>query len=161
MCRSIKLTPLRDASEDFGTPNFAQLFSSQIAENWGHNVSGLVLGCDQNVLLDSILIKLQNGLLYHHQPFHNPTSVEHLELDCKVEYSNANQGIMPEANSIWVQYMQSEENDLDNTFHGPIHSFPVIYFSWTLLHQIFQCQTRPPARKSLSTFSMRCKKTQQ
>jgi hypothetical protein len=97
VCRSIKLTLLRDALEDFGIPNFGQLFRAQIDEDWGHEVSGLMLGYDQNVLIDSIFIKLQNGLLYYRQPFHTPTSVERLRLDCKVEYTNANQGIMPEA----------------------------------------------------------------
>jgi len=133
VCRSIKLTSLRDASEDFGIPNFGQQFHTQIDEDWGHEVCGLVLGYDQNVLLDSILIKLQNGLLYYSQPFHNPTSVERLGLDCKVEYTNANQGIMPEAHNIWVQYTQSEENDHDNTFQGQIPCFLVLYFSWTPL----------------------------
>jgi len=103
VCRSIKSTSLRDASEDFGIPNIGQLFRTQIEEDWGHEVSGLVLGYDQNVLLHSIFIKLQNRLLYYHQPFHNPTSVECLGLDCKVEYTNANQGIMPESHNIWVQ----------------------------------------------------------
>jgi len=82
VCRSIKITSLRDASEDFRIPNFGQLFHVQIEEDWGHEVSGLVLGYDQNVLLDSIFIKLQNGLLYYRQPFHCPISVEHLGLDC-------------------------------------------------------------------------------
>jgi len=85
VCRSIKLTSLRDTSEDFGIPNFGQLFRSQIEEDWGHEVCGLVLGYDQNVLLDSIFIKRQNGLSYYRQPFHCPTSVERLGLDCKVE----------------------------------------------------------------------------
>jgi len=161
VCRSIKLTSLRDASEDFGIPNFGQLFWAQIEEDWRHEVSGLVLGYDQNVLIDSIFIKLQNGLLYYRQPFHNPTSVERLGLDCKVEYTNANQGIMPEAHNIWAQYTQSEENDLDNTFQGQIPSFPVLYFSWTPPNQILQFQNRLPARKAISTFSKRCKNTQQ
>jgi hypothetical protein len=39
VCRSIKLTSLRDASEDFGFPNFGQLFRAHIAEDWGHKVS--------------------------------------------------------------------------------------------------------------------------
>jgi hypothetical protein len=116
VCRSSKSTSLRDASEDFRIPNFGQQFLAQIDEDWANEVSGLMLGYDQNVLIDSIFIKLQNGLLYYRQPFHNPTSVEHLGLDCKVEYTNANQGIMPEAHNIRVQYMRSEENDLENTF---------------------------------------------
>jgi hypothetical protein len=33
VCRSIKLTPLRDGSEDFGIPNFGLLFHAQIEEN--------------------------------------------------------------------------------------------------------------------------------
>jgi hypothetical protein len=78
MCRSIKLASLRDTSEDFGFPNFGQLFRAQIEEDWGPKVSGLVLGSDQNVLLDNVFIKLQNGLSYYHRPFHCPTSVERL-----------------------------------------------------------------------------------
>jgi hypothetical protein len=143
--RSIKLTSLRDASEDFEIPNFGQLFRAQIEEDWGHEVSGLALRYDQNVLLDSIFIKLQNGLGYKCQPFHNPTSVEGLGLDWKVEYTDANQGIMPETHNIWVQYTQSEENDLDNTFQGRVPSFPELYFSWT-----------PPPRIRSSNFRSAC-----
>jgi len=161
VCRSFKLTSLRDASEDFGIPNFGQLFRPQIEKDWGHKVSGLVLGYNQNVLLDSIFIKLQNGLLYYCQPYHNPTAVERLGLDCKVEYTNANPGIMPECHNIWVQYMQSEENDLDNTFQGRVPSFPVLYFSWTPPNQILHVQEHLPAGKELSTFSKRCQTTQQ
>jgi len=161
VCRvgiSIKLTSLRDASVDFGIPNFGQLFCTQIAEDWGHKVSGLVLGYDQNVLLDSIFIKLQNGLSYYRNPFHCVTSVECLGLDCKVEYTDANQGIMPECHNIWVQYTES---DLDNTFQRRVPSFPVLYFSWTPPNQILQFQERLPPRKMISTFSKRCRKTQQ
>jgi len=64
VCRSIKLTSLRDASVHFGIPNFGQLFRIHIEVDWGHEVSGLVLRYDHNVLIDSIFIKLQNGLLY-------------------------------------------------------------------------------------------------
>jgi hypothetical protein len=161
VCRSIKLTSLRDASEDFRIPNFGQLFRAQINEDWGHQVSGLVLEYDQNVLIDSILTKLQNWLFYYRQSFHNPTSVEHLGLDFKVEYTNANQGIMPEAHNIWVQYTQSEENDLDDTVQGGIPCCPVLYCSWTPANQILRFHERLPARKAISTFSKRCKITQQ
>jgi len=161
VCRSIRMNPLRDASDDFGIPNFGQLLWSQIEENWGHEVSGLVLRYDQNVLFDSIFIVLTNALLYYRQPFHNPTSVENLGLDCKVEYTNANQGIRPESRNIWVQYTQSEENDLDNTFQGRIPPFAVLYFSRTPPNQILQFQEHLPAGKALSTFSKRCQMTQQ
>jgi len=114
-CRSIKLTSLRTTSEDFSIPNFGQQFCAQIEEDWVHKVSGLVLRYDQNVLIDSIFIKLQHALLFYLQPFHCPTSVEHLGLDCKVEYTNANHGIMPETHNIWVQYT---ERNLDNNFQG-------------------------------------------
>ena len=112
-----------------------------------------MLGYDQNVFLDSITVELQNGLLYYRQPFHCPISVERLELDCKVEYIDANQGIMPEADNIWVQYTQSEENDLDNTFQVRIPSVPVLYFTWTPPNQILQFQERLPAGKASSIFS--------
>jgi len=158
VCRNIKLTLLRYASEDFGIPNFGQLCGAQIEEDWGHEVCGLVLGSDQNVLIDTIFIKLHNGLLYYRQPFHCPTSVEHLGLDCKVEYTNANEGIMPESHNIWVQYTES---DLDNTFQGRVPSFPVLYFSWTPPNQILQFQECLPAGKPIPTFSKRCKMTKQ
>jgi len=161
VCRSTKLTSLRDASADFRIPNFGQLFRAEIEEDWGHEVHGLVLRYDQNVLIDSIFNKLQNGLLYYCQPFHNPTSFEHLGLECKVEYTNANQGIMPEDHNIWVQYTQSEENDLNYTFEGWIRSFSVLCFSRTPPNNIFQFQDHLPAGKPISTFSKRCKKTQQ
>jgi len=51
--------------------------------------------------------------LYYYQPFHNLISVERLGLDCTVEYTNANQWIIPEVHNICVQYMLSEENDLE------------------------------------------------
>jgi hypothetical protein len=99
--------------------------------------------------------------LYYRQPFYNLTSVDRLGLDCKVEYTNANPVIIPEGHSIWVQYMQSEENDLDNTFQGRIPSFPVLYSSWTPPNQILQFQERLAAGNSILTFSKRCKQTQQ
>jgi len=120
----------------FRNANLGQLFRTQIEEDWGWEGCGLVLGHDQNVLIDGIFSPLQNRLLYYRQPFHNPTSVEHLGLHCKVEYTNANQGIMPEAHNIWVQYTQSEQNDLRNTIQGPMPSLPALYFSWTPPNQI-------------------------
>jgi hypothetical protein len=90
-----------------------------------------MLGYDQNVLIESRFIILQNGLLYYRQPCHNPTFVERLRFNCKVEFTNANQGIMSEAHNIRVKYTQSEEQDLNNTFEGRIPSVPVLYFSWT------------------------------
>jgi hypothetical protein len=134
VCRSIKLTSLRAVSEDFGIPNFGQLLGKQIEEDWGHDVGGVVIRYNQNVLLDSICIKLQNRLLYDHQPFHNSTSVEHLGLGYMVEYTNTNPGIMAEAYNIWVQYMQSEENDLNNTLQEEFLHF--LYCTSLGLHRI-------------------------
>jgi hypothetical protein len=57
--------------------------------------------------------------------------------------------------------MHSEENDLDNSFQGQIPSFPLLFSSWTASNQILQFQERLPTRKVLSTFSKKCKKTQQ
>ena len=99
-CRRIRLTSLRDASVDFRIPNFGQLCHTQIEDDWGHDVAGLVLGYDQNIVINIISIKLHNGLLYYCQPFHCPKSVERLGLDCKGEYNNVNQGIMPESHNI-------------------------------------------------------------
>jgi len=158
VCRSIKLTSVRDTSVDFGIPNFGQLFRTQIEDNWVHESSLLVLRYDQNVLIHSIFIKLHNGLLYYRLPFHCPTSVECLGLDCKVEYTDTNQGIMPESHDIWVQYTNS---DLDNTFEGRVPSFPVSYLSWTPSNRILQFQERLPVGKTISAFSNRWKNTQQ
>jgi len=158
VCSSIKLTSLMYASEDFRIPNFGQLFCTQSEEDWGHEDSGLVVGYDQNPLIDSIFIKLQNGLLYYRQPCHCPKSVECLGLDCKIEYTNAKQGIMPESHNIWVQYMDS---DLDNTFQGCVCSFPVLYVSWTPPNQTLQSHERLPTGELILTISKTCKKTQQ
>jgi len=46
VCRRITLSSLRNASVDFGIPNFGQLFRTQIDDDWGHEVSGLVLRYD-------------------------------------------------------------------------------------------------------------------
>ena len=46
VCKSFELTSLRDASEDFRITNFGQRFHALIEEDWGHEVSGLVLGYD-------------------------------------------------------------------------------------------------------------------
>jgi hypothetical protein len=129
-----------------------------IEDDWRYDVCRLVLGYNQNVLIDSVLIKLQNRLLYYRQQFHCPTSVEGLELDCKGENTDANPGIMPESRNIWVQYMDS---NLDNTFQGRVPSFPVLHFSWTPPNQILQFQEHLPAGKLISTFPKRWKKTQQ
>jgi hypothetical protein len=161
VCRIINLKLLRDAPADFGMPNIGRLFLDPIMEHCGYQVCGLVLGYDQNEHLYSIFIFHQNGLLYYREPFHCPTSVERLGLDCKVEYSNANLEIMLEAHNIWVQDTQREENDLENTFQAWIPSFPVLYFSWTPPNQILHFQERLPTGKGLSTFSKRCQKTEQ
>jgi hypothetical protein len=161
VCTSIKVTSLRDASENFGIANFGQLFRAQIEEDCVKKASGLVLGYGQNVLLDSILITPQNGRLYYRQPFHNATAVECLGHDSQAEYTNANQGIMLEAHNIWVQYTHSGENDLNNTFKGQIPSFSVLFFSWTPPNQICHFQTRLPAEKAISTFSKRCNNSHQ
>jgi hypothetical protein len=58
VCRSIKFTSLRDASEDFEIPDFGQLFRAQIEDDWGHEVCGLVLGYNHNIHLDCLLINL-------------------------------------------------------------------------------------------------------
>jgi len=127
-CRCIKLTALRDSLVGFRIPNIEQLFRTQIEEYWGHEFSGLVLGYNQNVLINIIFIKIQNGQLYYCQPFHCPTSVECPGLDWKVEYTNSNHGIMPKFHNIWVAYMDS---DLDNTCQGGVPSFLMLYFGCT------------------------------
>jgi len=154
----LKLTSLGDASDDVGSPTFRQVFYAQIKEDWGHNVCGLLLRYDHNALHNSIFIKLQNRLLYYHQLFHCRTSDERLGLNCKGEYTNANQGIMPESNNICVQYTNS---DLDHTFEGCVPSFPAVFCSWTPPNQILRFQLCLPAGKTISTILKWCKKTQQ
>ena len=114
----------------------------------------MVLEYDQNVLRDSIFMNFQTGPLYYHQPNHCRTSVDHLGLDCKVEYSDANQGIMPEYYNIWVQCMES---DFDNTIQGHVPSSLEYYCSWTQPNEIVQLLECPPTRQMISTFSMRCR----
>jgi hypothetical protein len=63
-----------------------------------------------------MFIDLQNWLLYYCCPFFNPNSLQYLELNCKIQYEHANQGILAEAYIIWVQYIYSKDNNLGNTF---------------------------------------------
>jgi len=123
VCTSINFISLRDASVDFGVPNFWQLFRTQIEDDSAHEASGPVLRYDQNVLINIIFIKLHNGLLYYCQPCHCATSVERLGLDCKVQYTTANQEIMSQSHNSRIQYM---ENNLDNTFQGQVILVSVI-----------------------------------
>jgi len=157
MCRSIKLTSGSDALVDFGIPNFRQWFRTEIEDDWGYKVNGLVLRYDQNVFIDSIVIKLQNRLFYYRQPFHLPTSVEHLGLNCQVEYTNANQRIMPEYHNISIRYMDC---DLKSTFQCRVPSVPVVYFNWILPNPILQFQECLTAENLILTFSERFMKTQ-
>jgi hypothetical protein len=57
--------------------------------------------------------------------------------------------------------MQSEENNLDNTFQVRVSSFPALYFSCTPLNQIIQDQKCMLAGNALSTFSKMYQTTQQ
>jgi len=73
-------------------------------------VSGLVVGYNQNVLIESKFIQLKNGLWYYHQPLHCSTPVEHIGPNCKVQYSNANDGIMLISYNNFLQYIESVIN---------------------------------------------------
>jgi hypothetical protein len=93
----------------------------------------LVLAYNQNALKDSLFNKLSPGLLYNHQPLYCPSSVQRLGLDCMVEHTDTNQGIIPISHNICVESMES---DLDDTFPGCFSWFAVLYFSWTVPNQI-------------------------
>jgi len=89
--------------KDFGFPKFGQLFRPQLQVHKGHEVSGLVLGYDQNIHKGSICINLLNWLSYYHQRCQRPKSVECLGHDYNVGYTNANLRIMSESPNICVQ----------------------------------------------------------
>ena len=120
-----------------------------------------MLGYDQNVLISSIFVKHYSGLLCYHQPFPSPTSVECLGLNYKVQYSNANQGIIPESHNIWVQLTENDENDLVNTFQGQVPAIPVLYFPWTPPDQNLWFEECLPAGKTITTLLKMCRITQQ
>jgi hypothetical protein len=58
VCRSIKLTSVRNTSEDFGIPNCRQRFGVHIEEDWGPKISWLMLGYYHNIFMASIYIYL-------------------------------------------------------------------------------------------------------
>jgi len=144
--------------KDIVIHNFGQLFWIQIEMKYNYQVSGLGPGYDQNVHINSIFINLPNGLLYYPQPLYNSMSTEHLNLKYKVEYTQANQGILPQAQKIWVQYTQCEEHYLKNTFRGLISSFPVYSFIGTPLYLILLNVENKLAAKTILTNSQRCTK---
>jgi len=158
VCRSIKLTSLRDASEHIAIPSFGQLFCAPIKDDWGHQGCELLLIYDQNVLHDSLFISHQNGMSYYSQLFHCSTSVERVGLNCKVEYTDANPEILPGSHNIWDQYM---ECDLGETFLGRVPSSPIIYFRCTPANHILQFPDHLPSGKTILIFSNRCEKRQQ
>jgi len=129
--------------------------------HWGHVACGLVFRYDYNVHSDCILIKLHNGQLYYCQSLHRTTSVECLGHNCNVQYTNANQGIMPESQHICVEYAECEDNHFDDTFQGQVLSFPVLYFSWNQLNQIEQFEDCLPTGKMKLIFSKRSMYTEQ
>jgi hypothetical protein len=100
--RSNIVTILCNASDDIGIPNFESLFCAQIDEDHGHKVIGLLLGYDLIELEESMFIKYQNGLSYYCQPFHCPSPVNYLGLTWTLEYSDANQGLIPESHNVRV-----------------------------------------------------------
>jgi len=53
------------------------------------------------------------------------------------------------------------EHDLDNTLHGQIPSFPILFYRWIPPNQTLQCQHWLPARETLWSLSKQCQKTQQ
>jgi hypothetical protein len=82
-------------------------------------------------------------------------------LDSKVELTNANQEMMPKYHNIWVQYTQSEDNDLDNSFQDGVLSIPKLHFSCTPPNLILQFKECLPAGKTLLILSERCETTHQ
>lgn len=128
----------------------------QIDKNWRHEVCGSKLGYDQNVLLDSVCIRLLTMQLHNRHPFHNTISIVHWGHDCKPEYMNGNQGIMPESHYIWVQYMPSQVYNLDNSFQWPIPSCPVQNYCGAAPNQLVHFQQHLPYGPMILTFSMQC-----
>lgn len=62
-CNTTKVTLLGNTCVDFELSNFGPQFRTQFEEDWGYQVCGLVPGCDQNGLIDTIYINHLNGLL--------------------------------------------------------------------------------------------------
>jgi hypothetical protein len=63
-CRTIRCTLLRDVPNVCRFANLEQQFQVPVEERWGQEFGWLVLGYDQNVLLNNLFIELQNRLLY-------------------------------------------------------------------------------------------------
>jgi hypothetical protein len=103
--------------------------------------------------MDEVQIKLYNGLSYYHQLFHSPATIQRIGLDYKVEYTNANIGIMPKAHTVWVQHAESEHNHLDKNFQGQVPSLLIFYFTWMPPNKLLQFLEHLPEGKILPTFS--------
>jgi len=129
-----------------------------IEVHYSRKVSGLLFRCNHNVFADGIYIQVQNGLLYYSQPFHCPPSIECLEVNRHVEYTNGNEGIMPDSDNFWVQ---NSDFDLHNPIQSGIASTPKLYYSWTPSIQSFQFLMHLSTRYIILTVYKRCKMTQQ
>jgi len=118
MCSSIEQTFLKDVLVDFKMVYCRKLFSVQIWDSWWQKVTGLVFSYNQTVLIDCRFITLQNGLLDCSELFDNPTLVEYLRFNCKIEFSYTNHRIIPEAHNNCIPYIQSEANRFNNSVQG-------------------------------------------
>jgi len=77
-----------------------------------------------------------------------------------MEYTNANQQIIAESHVIRVQDMESEQDGHYNTCDISVHSFWVLYSSWTPPIHILQLQKCPTGRRTMLIFSTPYKKIQ-
>ena len=98
-------------------------------------------------------------MFHNHQPFHSPTFVQYLGVDSKVEYADTSEEMIPESHNNWVHYMQSDENDIVNSFKGQVTSFPVLYLSWTETNHSLQCLKHFQARPITLIYAKWCNKT--
>ena len=53
-CRSVKPKSLTEVDSDFEIPNLGKIFWTQIEEDWGTKITGLVLGYNLKILIDEV-----------------------------------------------------------------------------------------------------------
>jgi len=131
-----------------------------MGKDWGLQVNRLLLSHYENVLQENLIIQFQNCQFHCYQPFERANSVYYLGLEFIVEYTNGNQGIMPESHNNRVQCMPSKENHLHNIFKLSVPACPGINFRSIPWNLTFHLQESLSARNMISTYSRRFKKTQ-
>jgi len=88
-------------------------------------------------------------------------TIEQLEFDIMIEYTNADEAEGRKAYSVWVQHAESEHKHNHDNTQGRVPSFPILYFTCKPPNTILYFGEHLPEGKILPTVSKWCKRREE